>query len=541
MYPARIPRTYIVLIAIIVIICFNLPPHLKPYNFPADDSYFYLQVAHNIYEGNGSTLNQITPTNGYHPLWMLFCVFGFVLSGGDKGIAIHIIFLMQQALALGSLYFVYLISRQLQLKYWYLSIPVLSIYFFTGLYGSEAHINGFMTLLVLLVSLLSFHRKDRLIYYSIVTGLLAGLATLARLDNLFLIGPLFLFYVLEHARWKLSNCMTWRTGTIVLSLIISYLLVVSPYLAYNYLYYSHIVPISGAIKSTFPIIVGRTDSLSVLGKVVVLFAIFNFLVMPTKYCNGLRRVILLITSSGVLLHSLYLILFTSHATNWSWYYVVGVINMSISLSIYAEVIAGLVRMHRHQSIERGWSYMVIMFSLVLVLLGISRSWMRYYNPDAIQGTNPFNIHSKDADQRWQVELADWLRTNLPERSKVFIYDWPGTIAYISDKQILPNDGLINDYQYNSDVLEQGIATYLNEKKVAYWLGLITSDSLKIHSCHIYRKSNHYSIMVFSPLYRKCAGELQVFDKDIIVRFRDVLQHPRVPNLGLWRISSSLEG
>src|SRR5580700_9722242 len=37
----------------------------------ADDSYFYFQVAWNFARGMGSTFNNIMPTNGYHPLWML--------------------------------------------------------------------------------------------------------------------------------------------------------------------------------------------------------------------------------------------------------------------------------------------------------------------------------------------------------------------------------------------------------------------------------------------------------------------------------------
>ena len=35
-----------------------------------DDAYFYLQIARNIAEGQGSTFDGIATTNGYHPLWM---------------------------------------------------------------------------------------------------------------------------------------------------------------------------------------------------------------------------------------------------------------------------------------------------------------------------------------------------------------------------------------------------------------------------------------------------------------------------------------
>ena len=39
--------------------------------FIQDDFLYYLKVAQNIAQGNGSTFNQIVPTNGYQPLWLL--------------------------------------------------------------------------------------------------------------------------------------------------------------------------------------------------------------------------------------------------------------------------------------------------------------------------------------------------------------------------------------------------------------------------------------------------------------------------------------
>ena len=59
-----------------------LPAQFVPPNFFQDDSYFYLQVASNIAAGHGSTFHTITPTNGYHPLWMAFCVLAMVVATG---------------------------------------------------------------------------------------------------------------------------------------------------------------------------------------------------------------------------------------------------------------------------------------------------------------------------------------------------------------------------------------------------------------------------------------------------------------------------
>jgi hypothetical protein len=39
-----------------------------------EDGYYYLQIARNAALGRGSTFDGVTPTNGYHPLWMLALV-----------------------------------------------------------------------------------------------------------------------------------------------------------------------------------------------------------------------------------------------------------------------------------------------------------------------------------------------------------------------------------------------------------------------------------------------------------------------------------
>ncbi len=39
--------------------------------FAGDDMFYYLQIARNIARGQGSTFDGITPTNGYHPIYML--------------------------------------------------------------------------------------------------------------------------------------------------------------------------------------------------------------------------------------------------------------------------------------------------------------------------------------------------------------------------------------------------------------------------------------------------------------------------------------
>src|SRR5579883_1358590 len=55
--------------------CFTLFPHLRFGSdvaaFFEDDFFYYLQIARNFAEHGRSTFDGVTPTNGYHPLWMI--------------------------------------------------------------------------------------------------------------------------------------------------------------------------------------------------------------------------------------------------------------------------------------------------------------------------------------------------------------------------------------------------------------------------------------------------------------------------------------
>jgi hypothetical protein len=42
-------------------------------SYLADDTFYYLHIANNIADGLGSTFDGVSRTNGYHPLWMVFC------------------------------------------------------------------------------------------------------------------------------------------------------------------------------------------------------------------------------------------------------------------------------------------------------------------------------------------------------------------------------------------------------------------------------------------------------------------------------------
>ncbi len=165
------------------------PALLRPAEFVQDDSYFYLQIADHIVAGDGSTFHGITPTNGYHPLWMAGVVAADFLASGDREITLHLVVLLQALLALGTAVLFHRLLRRMELEYWLPGLALILCYLLgTGLYGSEAHLNA----LLLVSGMLSlWHALENEGWRSwFVTGLLFGLAVLARLDNLFVAATL---------------------------------------------------------------------------------------------------------------------------------------------------------------------------------------------------------------------------------------------------------------------------------------------------------------------------------------------------------------
>ena len=74
------------------------------FNFPAswftrDDAYYYFKVAQNITEGHGITFDGVSPTNGYHPLWMLVNIPIFALARFDLILPLRILLMVQAALS----------------------------------------------------------------------------------------------------------------------------------------------------------------------------------------------------------------------------------------------------------------------------------------------------------------------------------------------------------------------------------------------------------------------------------------------------------
>ena len=522
----RSESLFLLLIGVAGFVACIIPALLRPEHFPSDDSFFYLQVASNIFAGFGPTFNRITMTNGFHPLWQFCCAGVFFFSGGNKDMALLIICIVQQLMFLGIVYYLFLLNGLLKLRYWYLSAPILMFFFLsTGLYASEAHLHC----LLLLMLTYYFSREvlsptDSTIRWMTI-GILSGLLFLARLDGIFI-----LLAIAGIAGWKITHSIGGRRYQLLLAAAVPAIMLAVPYLAYNYFSFGHFVPISGAIKSTFPRIVANVDAIKGIGDFATAAAIVGLIVGAFSGLNKGRRTIFIVLSAGSILLAGYLIFFTDGNTRWPWYYISGIIVISLLTALFFEFAAGVIFRNRANNKT---AIALIIYTCLLAFASF-RAWEKYSNGDS-HGQLLFQSAAK-TDKKWQIEIALWLKDNLPRHTNIFVYDWPGMIAYYSDMNILSTDGLISDYAYNDALKQEGISTFLRKKNVHYWLGQTRDhpDETLTYGNKL-NPDGSQTVMVNIPLYRTPAGSFILTNDNLVVDFNKAISNPLLPDLGLWRI------
>jgi hypothetical protein len=120
-------------------------------------------------------------------------------------------------------------------------------------------------------------------------------------------------------------------------------------------------------------------------------------------------------------------------------------------------------------------------------------------------------------------------------------DFPGRLAFLTDARIVPLDGLIADYGYNNQLINEGVGRYFQEHNVQYYMGPICHPGESCSYSYFIKGqagSQWQRVEVLSPLYRESAGVLTFTRKDLLLdinqAFGTTLLHG---HLGLWHIDT----
>jgi len=410
---------------------------LRPDQLFADDTYFYLQVAWNFARGMGSTFNNIMPTNGYHPLWMLICaaIYKVVPS---KTAGVHAVAAVVTLLDVLMLLTVRRIDKSVAGDLWIFSFLILIPFSFLSQLGTEGALSGlFLSLLMLTAYQLS---EEPTLRNALVFSLVAAIAVLSRLDNIFIVTFVWIAQWLEMGRQAEK-----RAGRrFLIYMLPIFVGLWGSYLATNWIYFHTIQPISGLLKSSRVEHSLRGNFPHVAWFALAVIAVC-FPIVAVRKRDLFFRVVEIPFALGVLCHFAYIGLRMSSETRWTWYYTSWILLGSILLARAASVV-----------LERqAW---LAMPSAVLCVLLMGAAWVRfsYYYCFVASDVRPpadFNDIYKKAGIR-----------------AAFTYDEPGGLAYYSDVKIVPLDGLMGNIDFQHELATKGIRTIAEEEHIDGFIG-----------------------------------------------------------------------
>jgi len=176
--------------------------------FSSDDAFYYFKTAQNITEGRGITFDGISPTNGFHPLWMIVCIPVFALARINLYLPLRVLvfFLILMNAAAGFL--IYRIFRKKSAwlgfslgMFWMFFLP---IHEKTTQMGLETGLTAFMlSFFLFTVSAIDWGISEKKVHKNLAMAGLAGLGLLlSRLDNIFLLVTIGVWLVFNGKKFN---------------------------------------------------------------------------------------------------------------------------------------------------------------------------------------------------------------------------------------------------------------------------------------------------------------------------------------------------
>jgi len=432
-------------------------------NLP-DDASYYFQIAKNIAEGHGSTFDRINPTNGYQPLWLLVLSGVFCVIKGTPETLTRVALVLQAGMLFLGGWIFFRIQKTLFPPIIALLSMVVYVFavFFRGTNGMESAILIF-TLIVLYdcgyrwkIIETPDRRKE------FVFGLVLGLVMLARMDMLFL-------GVCVTAASLMPGCVARKHIAASVARTIAIVggasLVVAPYLIYNYLAFGHIAPISAALKSSFPHLVGFSElypnAKSGVGHSIqktFVYACFLFAVFYCVYFAGKWRLLrrnedgrlfyygaTAVFSGAIVFHYLHACLFIKFG-NFGWHYTP--YGLFFALAVCGPAFRLLSRVPKMQLV-------VAPLLGALILAGGIVTYRQQY--------------TKKNDWLLAAYRAGiWARDHT-DKNDIFALMDTGHFCFFSERRVINLDGLVNSWEYQEALREQKGVEYLKSKGVGYFV------------------------------------------------------------------------
>jgi hypothetical protein len=459
-----------------------------------DDAAYYMNTAQNMARGLGMTFDGIHPTNGFHPLWLLMLVPLFLYHGTPETM-IRLVVLLQILLLSVAFLVVYRTqSRQFSRRAALLSgIGFLWLVFMQGVNGMESAL--FALLLVVLYAYGSKISQGPITWArAALFGVILGLLLLSRLDMIFIPLAMLAFaipYVLNAATRSRAVMAIVVAGAATTA-------IVAPYLLFNLAQFGSPMPISGALKSSFPAIALSHDTFGAFNNrhyvfvgfaaLWLLWRIISTRTVLARPTDDYYSVATSVLAWAVILHFLDTILFLRWGV-FAWHFILYPLFAVIALPGVVDSVPKWRPLENHTAPY--WLAVGIMLLLA--------------------ARNEYARESYPLNHAWHVaayNAAVWAREHTAADT-IFAMSDAGHFAFFSGRHVINLDGLVNNMDYQRAIAAQRVRQYLRDNHVQY----LVLHALRGRADVI---RGHYDALAFNYVSHKYG----VVSDDVVVREGD---------------------
>jgi hypothetical protein len=448
--------------------------------FPSEDGYLMLTLARNLALGHGmSSAEGTIPSNGTQPLATLLWALVFRGVNGDKTQGVFCVLLLQFIIAVAAAYAVYRLARQLLVRSEHGETAALlasALWFADSnvvrhtMNCLETGLYGLLLTVALALILRDQPRPGFAAAHWTRIGLMLGATFWARNDAILTC----LVLAIVHLVWGLPGAPTSRAQRFAQLSLAGALVtgVAAPWLAFNQIYFGHVVPISGQSEA-MDALFGENLSLTAPN-------LLEYLAMPLVVPHALETHPWVVAASAVVLVLSALLLLRSARNSASVLHKtsvrVGLLMALVFIAFYGLWFGAGHFMSR---------YMFALSPLCAVLLGslLVSAVERVQHPIFARSMRVGVVASvslvsaallardyRHGPEHMHFQVVDWVQQNLAPEAWIGAAQ-TGTIGYFHDRTI-NLDGKVNPYALAARK-QNDIAGYVADSEIKHivdWAG-----------------------------------------------------------------------
>jgi len=438
-----------------------------------DDAFFVLKTANNIGSGHGSTFDGINLTNGYHPLNLWLLSLFSILMPIEGGSGIDAVIVVNMAMTAVGLVLIDHFTKQAGFTRFARLFVLIGI---TGLlafndFGLESRLLLPIAWLLMLTTLRTIRSGNS---NTLAFGFVGVAVVLTRLD-----ASIFVIFIAIFASLWRTQPLIWTSLRAAFNrftlLILPSAVAVLGYMIYNWVVFSEPMTVSSWLKFGWPIVwdsnrlfqpgmfmrVGLCLSASLAFMLAVYFVPFNFKRRLGHGNQGGIQWLLGAANAYSVIYVLIVIVFLRGEFG-SWYLAlplsISIITFGYLMVIFFEVLEGT---QMGISALRTSAKVLLMSAVIAVAIIFSMS----------------KIARGERDNA--IAMGMWMRDNLPADARIYQVDQSEYTAYFSERSVINGDGLINSWEYQDALRNDGLIDYLKKYGVGFMINTHSTSNIRV--------------------------------------------------------------